>query len=113
MWNNLSAPAKQVTPAPAPEPINPGADDFYGTLDLGQEAQINQDLVRTIRAEIVEIDDGLRVTSRNVTSEERSHGQLTKNSHHTRGEMFYYRRDAAEVRGGERGGGGGGRKHVV
>eukprot|EP00579_Thalassiosira_antarctica_P009847 CAMPEP_0201914782 /NCGR_PEP_ID=MMETSP0903-20130614/4872_1 /ASSEMBLY_ACC=CAM_ASM_000552 /TAXON_ID=420261 /ORGANISM="Thalassiosira antarctica, Strain CCMP982" /LENGTH=627 /DNA_ID=CAMNT_0048450239 /DNA_START=92 /DNA_END=1975 /DNA_ORIENTATION=- len=96
MWNNHSA--QQVPPTPEQNVAPSGADDsFYGTLDLGHEAQINSDLVRTIRTEIVEIENGLQVTSGNVKSEERSFGQLTKNNNHSRGEMFNYRRDAAEV----------------
>mmetsp|Transcript_18946 Transcript_18946/g.39933 ORF Transcript_18946/g.39933 Transcript_18946/m.39933 type:complete len:594 (-) Transcript_18946:285-2066(-) len=98
MWKNLSTSAQQVPATPEQNAApSTGADDFYGTLDLGHEAQINNDLVRAIRTEIVEIENGLQVASNNVKNEERSFAQLTKNNNHSRGEMFHHRRDAAEV----------------
>ncbi|KAL7526815.1 hypothetical protein ACHAXR_003425 [Thalassiosira sp. AJA248-18] len=81
-------------PAPAPGGVD---DALYGTLDLGHQTQINDDLVRTIRDEIVEIDKSLQFASGNVKNMERSFGQLTKDNNHSRGEMFNHRRGASEV----------------
>lgn len=95
--NNFSS-IHQVPPTPEQQSGTPAADDsFYGTLDLGHATQINNDLVKTIRDEIVDIDTSLQVTSGNVKNEERSFGQLTKDCNHARDEMFSHRRDAAEV----------------
>ncbi len=74
-----------------------GDDSFYSTLDLGHEAQINNDLVRAIRKEIVDIESAINVASTNVCKEERSFAQLTTNNKYSRGKMFDYRRDAAEM----------------
>jgi hypothetical protein len=75
-----------------------GVDDsFYGTLDLGHATQINDDLVRAIRDEVVNIDGRLRVVSDSVRNEERSLGQLVRDCDHARAEMSAHRRDAAEV----------------
>jgi hypothetical protein len=72
-------------------------DSFYGTLDLGHATQINDDLVRAIRDEVVDIDGRLRVVSDSVRNEERSLGQLARDCDHARAEMSAHRRDAAEV----------------
>ncbi len=72
-------------------------DSFYGTLDLGYETQINNDLVRAIRDEIAGIDKNLQSSSNKIKHEERSLAQLTKDCNHARDEMFAHRRDAMEV----------------
>ena len=72
-------------------------DSFYSTLDLGHETQINNDLVRAIRDEIVTIDKSLQASADKIKHEERSFAQLTKDCNHARDEMFAYRRDAMEV----------------
>lgn len=72
-------------------------ESFYGTLDLGHATQINDDLVRAIRNEIVTIDGTLRATIESVRNEEKSLITLTRECHHARDEMAKHRRDAAEA----------------
>ena len=72
------------------------ADDVGLEFDLGTDAQINDDLYRTLRDECTEIDKTLTVTSTNVKNMERSFTQLTKDHNHSRNEMFNYGRNAAD-----------------
>jgi hypothetical protein len=84
--------------APAPSAAAVATDEsFYGTLDLGHATQINDDLVRAIRDEIVTIDGTLRATIESVRNEEKSLITLTRECHHARDEMAKHRRDAAEA----------------
>jgi len=81
----------------APAPSAAADESFYGTLDLGHATQINDDLVRAIRDEIVAIDGTLRATIESVRNEEESLITLTRECHHARDEMAKHRRDAAEA----------------
>lgn len=84
--------------APAPSAAAVATDEsFYGTFDLGHATQINDDLVRAIRDEIVTIDGTLRATIESVRNEEKSLITLTRECHHARDEMAKHRRDAAEA----------------
>lgn len=91
MWNNNhSNPPPPVTPSS----VAPGGDDFF---DLGHQAEINNDVAKSLRDEISVLDSGLNKTSTNIKNEERSFNQLTKDHSHARGELFKHSRDAAEV----------------
>ncbi|KAL9181906.1 hypothetical protein ACHAXT_012249 [Thalassiosira profunda] len=100
MWSSAYPSISHAT-APAASDGGGGGGAFgdgaLDCLDLGHAAQLNDDLLRTLREELGGIDSSLRAASGAVQTEERSFAQLSKDCDLSRGEMFDRRRGAAEL----------------
>ena len=67
-------------------------------LDWGSSVNVNEDLRRTIRAEIEEIETDIKTLQSNVKVEERISNQLTKDFAHVRTELMNLSRGAVDDR---------------
>lgn len=72
------------------------SDPFF--LDWGSSVNVNEDLRRTIRAEIEDIESDINKLQSSVKKEEKDSNQLTKDVAHARAEMMNLSRGATDDR---------------
>ncbi len=75
---------------------NTSSDPFF--LDWGSSVNVNEDLRRTIRAEIEDIESDIQKLHSNVKAEEKVSNQLTKDFCHARNELMNLSRGATDDR---------------
>lgn len=75
-----------------------GTDDSESwIMDFGMSANVNDDLRRTIRAEIEDIDASIQQIQVGIQNEQRTAEQLAKDASHAHAEMASHQRGAAEL----------------
>jgi len=67
-------------------------------LFFGTSVDLNDDLRRTIRTEIDQIEQSTSIVSSQAKSEERSFGQLSKDLTRARNEMMEFQRGGSDYR---------------
>ena len=77
------------------ESVDPSAADPM-FLSWGSSVNVCDELRRTIRSEIEEIDGSISTLQTNIKNEERSSAQLSKDLSHSRSEMLHLCRDATD-----------------
>jgi hypothetical protein len=90
-WNGGAPQA----PEPPMEPANDACSDPF-LLDFGTSVNVNEDLRRSIRAEIEELEDNVVALKGSTKSEERTQAQLKQDLTHAHTEMSNLSRGAAD-----------------